>query len=701
MFDESLNIKKESWIDSNLVAETYINSLSLIARGFANLAGSKSDTKNDFTIVDELISALPSEIVKIKLWTELGFHCQANQRDDLNKSITEEKIIPLLDGAIANKRDVTSVLDSFTLVYLLNTTVALSYISKISSEHKEEIFGNISYFYITKRNPFEIYERYQSKYNVTYVDLLNAVNAIKYLNTDSEIYHQIEYLCKAAEQCKGVLSNTQLTEIITILEGIITDRLPDQRNIKHDGYKILCKMQLAKISKNIPKKFWDDLILEVDNISNVSDATFVRAVLLDEIPFDKISKGQEEKTNLYNSVLLGLSLLTSHYEYIQRVIDISDTMYKRDMSTWKKMVSKAFEMSSALESGSEAYLSKKKLVDTMYRMDPNFAKDLIKITDKENKDNKFANYLNKQLESLEIADKIKKGKDLQASELESNRNLVVAIIEALKSLNSQRLSSRKLNELSIYLQNCNTMPMHEVYPILVYYLLNCRKTYPTSLKLGDSELHKGNFTILINATKIIRVLSQKRKTSSNNERAYFIDEEFITNKALRPGSREEALSFIKNWLEDEMEDFIIIADPYFEKKDLEILKSIKEVLGDLEIDIDILGSTGGLINEVETNFKEYWKEISAEDPPFTTITFCWIPSDNNHPPFHDRWIISKKSGLRLGTSLNSIGLKRDSELSIMQSNEALNIKENTLLDYINKKKKSVNNLRINYRSFTL
>ena len=114
-----------------------------------------------------------------------------------------------------------------------------------------------------------------------------------------------------------------------------------------------------------------------------------------------------------------------------------------------------------------------------------------------------------------------------------------------------------------------------------------------------------------------------------------------------------------------------------------------------------MGSLDGHKPNIEAQYKTYWKKISDDLPPFVNITFCWNPEDNNNKPIHDRWIITKNSGLRLGTSINSLGVKKESELSVMKPNEALIILENTVKEYVFKKKKEINNQRLSYKSFNL
>lgn len=223
----------------------------------------------------------------------------------------------------------------------------------------------------------------------------------------------------------------------------------------------------------------------------------------------------------------------------------------------------------------------------------------------------------------------------------------------------------------------------------MYYLNNCARTYKAKNLTGSlSTLHRDNFMEVVTSTNLVHLLSQKRKLQAKSFRKFFIDEEFATNKPVKPNTREEAFDFIKKWMKDELEDFVFIVDSYLKKEDLDMLKIIMEV--NREVEVEVLGSLESQQSNIEEEYKNYWKKISDEMPPFVNITFCWNSEDINNKPIHDRWIITKNSGLRLGTSINSLGTKRESEISVMKPNESLNILENTVKDYIFKKKRELN-----------
>jgi len=62
--------------------------------------------------------------------------------------------------------------------------------------------------------------------------------------------------------------------------------------------------------------------------------------------------------------------------------------------------------------------------------------------------------------------------------------------------------------------------------------------------------------------------------------------------------------------------------------------------------------------------------ISDVAPPNTRIIIAAV-EPGNLSPIHDRWIATQKGGLRLGTSLNTLGITKISEISLLSAEEAL------------------------------
>lgn len=696
VFDLNAKQKNESWIDSDSIASTYITSLSLVIKAYNGLLLTNTHNDKDYKHIEDLINRLPSEIEKLKLWTEIGINCYLSNNHNITKKIYDSHILPLLQGLIYGKLNIDSALESLILVHVYNSEMAIDFMKDFSLMMSDETCIKICEFYISKRNPFEVYEGEIEKYDSSINDILKSISVLNLMGNDYYIYEVINKIYKAVNNNKNTFPKLQISEIVDKLTQIIDSKLPDLNNIRHQGYVIISKVKIDLLRKQSAD--WQYFIVESNKIPNLSDKLFVKANLLENLPFEKI--GNDIKRKLFDEVLVDLYELKSHYEFVDRVIDISEKMYNINKTKWKEVVNKAFLTSNEFEEGTEKYNYQKNIVDSIHRIDSGFAKELIKSIDNEGKENRNLKLLKNYYETLEVANKIKNNQTLEQKEKANNKMVINALYKAYGALNAGKITTKKVPDVAKYLQIGNKSPLHETLPIYLYYLSNCaRIIFPKNTAINLIEINRNNFKEMVKATNLIQLLSQRRKLNESSTRKFFIDEDFSSNRAVKPGTREEAITFIKQWMIDEMKDFVIYADSYFEAQDLEILKMIKEV--NSEVDIDILATDDVFKDNIEEEYKKQWKKISDEVPPFVNFTFCWIPEDKNYRPIHDRWIITKNGGLRLGTSFNSMGIKRESEISVMNSNEALNIMENTLKDYISKKKKEINNQRLSYKSFTL
>lgn len=72
----------------------------------------------------------------------------------------------------------------------------------------------------------------------------------------------------------------------------------------------------------------------------------------------------------------------------------------------------------------------------------------------------------------------------------------------------------------------------------------------------------------------------------------------------------------------------------------------------------------------DEEYRRCWvQNVSVHSPPDTEIVLFGV-APNGESAIHDRWILSGEKGLRLGTSINSLGMKL-SEISILNSEEAI------------------------------
>jgi hypothetical protein len=74
-------------------------------------------------------------------------------------------------------------------------------------------------------------------------------------------------------------------------------------------------------------------------------------------------------------------------------------------------------------------------------------------------------------------------------------------------------------------------------------------------------------------------------------------------------------------------------------------------------------------DELEDLYVNTWRTMFDQNPPRAKITIIG-GERGKQSPIHDRWLVTSSAGLRLGTSFNSLGLTKDSEISEMSPDDA-------------------------------
>ena len=167
------------------------------------------------------------------------------------------------------------------------------------------------------------------------------------------------------------------------------------------------------------------------------------------------------------------------------------------------------------------------------------------------------------------------------------------------------------------------------------------------------------------------------------------------------GEREKAKRFLQGWLEESAADDVTIVDQYFGIDDLEFLVQIIEANPQLRV--KILTSKAhqvqqNLSGDLPSAYSTAWRSLCEHAPPETEVLVVGT-AQRGTAPFHDRWVLSKGVGLRLGTSFNSFGNK-DSEISVLGGDEVSKLRK-TVERYLTREVREFKGERVTYEMFDL
>jgi hypothetical protein len=253
----------------------------------------------------------------------------------------------------------------------------------------------------------------------------------------------------------------------------------------------------------------------------------------------------------------------------------------------------------------------------------------------------------------------------------------------------------------------SSLPFGEAYPILCWIIANVSQKHSRTVSgdkrgEGAAKTLRSVFESMLSTSQVAaRLATQSANVAEEAVRKAGSILLASQSKVVGPGERDEAITALRNWIATKVKGYLKISDPFFGVGELELLRWVLEDAPDTKV--SILTSRKH-IEKVPVPFQESFESewrlyYSDMEPPRTKIVVASVSPDGASP-IHDRWWITAGSAVRLGTSLNSLGVGKVSELSWPSPEEAA-AQEQRLDPYLTEDVREQNNRRITYSSFTL
>lgn len=370
---------------------------------------------------------------------------------------------------------------------------------------------------------------------------------------------------------------------------------------------------------------------------------------------------------------------------------------KSSVQSAKLILKKAISLSTELETTSKVEMHRRQLIDIADRIDDGLADELIELIDDDPARSLAKNELRRSSAQNKVKRQIANTNEISSIKKVDSAMLPNAAWGNVASLLAGRLEPKQVNVIAEYVLEASKASLSSAYPMLTWYIENASKKFTNPSDVSNQILPICE-ALLLSTEMALAVLSQ-----ASNKRASQGLLTVTNNSECGPvvcaGSRKDALQFIASWLNSNAVEYIKYADPYFGPEDLPFLRMVLSECPACKI--FIVTSKRGLLNTNSLNesaFQDSWKKLSDQDPPETEVIAVGL-DENDKGLFHDRWILSKGCGIRIGTSFSSIGIGKLSEISEMEPAKA-NACE-LQIDKFLEKKRVINGAKISYSSFTL
>jgi hypothetical protein len=673
------NVKDKDVFYSELYCKSYHYNLEYLIFSLESLIEKKVNIEPYIEQIIAAINKIPSDLAKLDYFSKLGFIFYLHDISNHSNQLLEKNMYPLLTNDKINLEDT----DIIIFLHINNDDLSKKIIEKFSYNYRNETYYKIALFYLNNNNPYKIYEDKVMPTNFSYNNLSKCVSVLKNIERDLDIYKIIEKIIEKISHKESTLNKTQISFVLSELESIIDTKLPDKTNIQHDGYKIISKVQINRIKKDPSKT--KELIDDCLSIPNASDRIFIKSIILKDL-----LKKLPDRKNMFDEILKDLENIKVTYEYIERINEISETMYSVNNYAWSNIVRSALTFSNKLDDKYKIYKYQRNLIDTIHKIDEKLCNELIESVDCLDKiDNK--DIIKKHHTRLELLKKVKNNQSIEEKEKENQNNLLYAIFNSLMLLNSGKLSPKKISDLNKILDVCYSIPIDKSIVIYLYYLENIsKKVYPKheEEKIKDMLIENLKCTF-DNFDFLKRLHTQNFKETTE----IIFNTDNSNNISIEIGERERAKSYIKDWILNEANNKIVIIDSYFDYGDLDLIKLIASINNNIEL--SILGNK--ILDKKIT--VEKWKQISSENFPISEFIFA--AKQDSSSPFHDRYIFSidNMKALRLGTSYNQMGIKKATEISKLEGSEYQHIYATIVVNFVIEKNRTINKERINYDTF--
>lgn len=678
---------------------SYLSSLKLSIRAFGGLISRGTSNDSDLTQIGELIERIPSNGEKTKLWAEVALKYYLNDNLGQCKKIVAERVNPkyyeLSKADMLYREHV--LIEIAPALFLGRKESALELMQQMNPLWKDMALSNICEVLAQKSMPQDPYDSEGiTTLQIEYGEILDICDLANLMETDSYIYWSIKTVCKALDRKKrnDKYSREQKSEIIRRLEEIIKNKLPSPKYITHEGFKIIALAQLFVV-KTKSELEWKDLIAQIEKIPNKADQAFVYCTVAGVIPNRYVRLRQ----SCIDNALEKIKNIPVDSDRISRYETAAEVCLKFDRQLWEKCLKEAMRISvDSGEQGLEKH--QKRIIEIAYRYDETFAETLTGMFNDDPAKSKNKAIAKAELNTL----KVKKDMSKSDSSYRYDSNVQPGQYSdiawnMLGGLNSGKLPPLFLDQTRQLITLGSKLPLVYGYPVWAFVLENIAKQYsktPQAFAIIH-PIYEACICVAQLSGWISSNASQTLPMISGRSEGEVASSHIV----IAANEKEKAKKYIDNWLSENSIDKLIICDPYFGKEELEMVKSVLAIRPNCVI--DILASklhqekereSGG----AENAFRNYWRQLTSIDAASVTITL--VGFENGKSPIHDRWILSDKAGLRLGTSLNGLGGKTASEISKMSEVEVSGFMPE-VSKYLTAHVRDKDGQRLDYSIFTL
>jgi hypothetical protein len=697
--DEIAILRQEPTIDAYSPATAFDLSVRLAIRTWGGIVRSAEVGGEGLRRIGYLIDRLPSAGERAKLYSSLAVLASVTGRSALCREIVTTRIEPLL-GRIEDQQYLWSVVvHCAPALYSNHRGSALERLRHLPVDYRDEAYQKISLMILGKYDPADPYKYVTGQgYPASYEDMLDVIELMLLVYSDSVCYFLVERLCDSVATTTK-LSREQKADVPSRLSAVIDKQFPNPHFIRHEGFKLIAMAQKARLEPFV-RSVWQDMIARASAISNTADRAYVLAIIASLLPH----KERAWRADVFEQERALVRELPASRDKIARYEELAERALEHDSGFSRECLEAAVRVFVDDQQRDERRA--KHLIDSAYQINPEFASSLAALMNDDPAKlsarrglQSVAHAAEERLGTLKLSHQLG-SHATDAEKARKDRKLPEAAWIKLGALNAGKATVRPF-EMQDYTELAGEYPMSEAYPIMCWVIQNSVLRF----KGTDQEISK--LSPFLEATLLSAGLAQQLAARTVAQyRAARLASRIKESRELivvRPGERERGLDFIREWIKSHVHNYLKICDQYFSLPDLGVLKLIKEIRPNCCV--QVLTSrreqeNAGVDTPYQNSFEQYLRlHVLSDDPPPSEVVIAGVGSVGGSP-IHDRWWLTEGSGLRIGTSLNSLGLSKESEVSVIAESEAA-VLESRVDDYLVRHLREFKNEKVTYNIVVL
>jgi hypothetical protein len=651
-------------ISDNALAATLANVVDLAIRACARAFNSQDTKANEYLRVRSLVQGIGCPQRRLLLWVAFGIRSYFASNEKLAKGILDEEVHPLVTNDYGDDLGLSDwqVATAYPLYLLLNQSRAAQILSKLHSKESVALALRRAALVVLHRLPYtEPFSSQATEFKLDVDSVALLLTIVSEMSVDSHLHMVVDAIARSvtSPSNRRALTRTARSDILSKLDALARKKLPDPSNIKHEGFLVACLSVLYKAqvviageNKATKRAAWNALYDRARAIPNASD----RAVVTAMVVVDSRDALGAQGLDWREKIRADIASIPSPYDRAVRytwIAEIIGGIDGVDRRFGRELVSLGADLTVQLEDSTDAHEVQRRVIDYACAVDPKLADALI---EKLAGDAARRDIALDQKRQIEAARSMVSDRNLDTTY--TDEQLRGAALKNLASLNADRVRPSKLDELLSVTRRAQNMSLSQSEYMWDWIVESAiRKKAQSSSKEGAYKFFSGVLLTAEITGGLIGLITRR--------------EPIAGREVILPGNRDIFESTLTSWAEEQPENSdVYITDPYFGIPDLELIAIMHRAAPSLRFNVAAsFRLAGGDLNGLADRLNDGWTNWMDEAPPNIDVLLIGFGKDDQHP-IHDRWIVSGSSGLRLGTSANSIGIERISEVTRLSKSEA-------------------------------